>query len=136
MPLLIVTGLSMLEGGQPSGAPAAEADWLRLSLLIVSAWYLIYIWTNKTDVTRNVIRVPSPFCLQRSYPLGELRRLEDAGDYFLKLRFRGGRRAEVLKYVSGRATLIEALERRDAAVSEDSCPSSPKSKRCGAAFFR
>ncbi len=135
-PVLFFVGNSMLLEAKGRDVPAELAPWLGLGLLVLVLWYLAYIWTYSVELTCDTLRVPSLLLFRRSYPLENIVRVDDTGAYFVKVRFRSGRPVEVLKYVAGRDTLMEALERRAQHAEEGPCQSSPKSKRFGAVSFR
>lgn len=135
-PALFLVGNAMLIDAAGASVPVHLAPWLGLALLGVCLWYLVYIWSYAIELTRDTIRIPSPFLVRRSFPLSELTDLTDTGGYHAKLRFRSGRRAEVLKYVVGRDALMAALERHVTASSEGACQNSRRSKPSVAGFSR
>ncbi|MEM9249332.1 MAG: hypothetical protein AAGB05_11635 [Pseudomonadota bacterium] len=135
-PVLFYAGNTALLNAKGTDIPEEIAPWLGLALLVLVLWYLIYIWSYAVEVSRDTLRVPTLLFLRRAYPMDEIVRVDDTGAYFVKVRFRSGRSAEVLKYVAGREVLLEALARRVALAAEDPCQSSPKSKRFGAVSFR
>ena len=79
-------------------------------VLLIVGYYLIYIWTYQVKITDTELTVPTYHLTTRSYDLTQLNSVEDDGAYSLRLYFRDGRRAEVLKYVTGQLTFRRRLE--------------------------
>ncbi|MEM9438191.1 MAG: hypothetical protein AAGA15_14230 [Pseudomonadota bacterium] len=77
----------------------------------LAAWYMGYIWTYELHLHGSRLVVPTWGFRSREYDLNSLIRVEDDGAYILRLFFEDGSRAEIVKYVRGRADLLNALER-------------------------
>jgi len=78
----------------------------------IAAWYMGYIWTYELRLDGDRLIVPTWGFGAREYDLKQLIRVEDDGAYILRLYFDGGSKAEVMKFVRGRADFMNALERR------------------------
>jgi hypothetical protein len=118
---------------------AGEAQWLGLGALALLGWYLLWLFTYAVEVGRDSIRVPTLAVARRSLRLDGLIAVEDADPHFLRLRFRDGRRAQVLKYLTGRAELEAALARWVSQNTERAggeCRNSPRSRRSAAGSSR
>lgn len=77
----------------------------------LSAWYMGYIWTYELHLDGYRLVIPTWGFGAREYDLRALIRVEDDGAYIMRLFFEDGSRAEIVKYVRGRAELLNALER-------------------------
>lgn len=76
----------------------------------LSAWYMSYIWTYSLALDGHRLIVPTWGFGAREHDLRGLIRVEDDGAYLLRLYFEDGGKAEVLKYVRGRAELLNLLD--------------------------
>ena len=126
---------AMLLDARGGDVNAAQAQWLGLGALALLGWYLLWLWTYAVEVGRDSIRVPTLAVARRSLPLDGLIAVEEADPHFLRLRFRDGRRAQVLKYLTGRAELEAALARWISQNTERAggeCLNSPRSRRSAA----
>ncbi|MEE4118139.1 MAG: hypothetical protein V2I65_03890 [Paracoccaceae bacterium] len=134
-PLLFYVVNIMLIDAQGRDVDAAMAQWLGLGALAMLVWYLAWVWTYSVEIGRDTARVPTLAFVRRSLPLDGLVAVEDTDPHFLRLRFRDGRRAQVLRYLAGRDELEETLAAR---VSENEgraggeCRNYPRSRRSAA----
>jgi hypothetical protein len=110
-PLLFHVSNTMLVASSGRDMAEATAHWLGLGALALLGWHLAWILTYAVEVGRDTIRVPTIALARRTLPLDGLTAADDADAHFLRLRFRDGRRAQVLRYLTGCAELEAALER-------------------------
>ncbi|RDC72784.1 hypothetical protein DLJ49_09170 [Rhodovulum sp. 12E13] len=131
-PLLFYVVNTMLIDARGRDVDAATAQWLGLGALALLLWYLAWVWTYSVEIGRDTALVPTLAFVRRSLPLDGLVAVEDPDPHFLRLRFRDGRRAQVLRYLAGRDELEETLAAR---VSENEgreggeCRNYPRSRR-------
>lgn len=74
------------------------------------AWFLSYLWTYALSLEGYRLSVPTWVFGARELDLRELVRVEEAGALKLRLHFKGGTSAAVLKFVRGRDALLRRLE--------------------------
>jgi hypothetical protein len=133
-PLLFYVANTMLLDARGRDMAEATAQWLGVGALALLVWYLAWVWTYSVEIGRDTARVPTLALVRRSLPLDGLVAVEDADPHFLRLRFRDGRRAQVLRYLTGRAELQAALAARVArneGQAGGECRNYPRSRRSG-----
>jgi len=84
------------------------------SIAVVAAfagWHGTYIWTYAVRLTDDTITLPTYAMGTRTWPLADLRDVEDDGAYGLRLIFAGGAKPLMLKHVVQGAQLAAALGR-------------------------
>ena len=135
-PLLFSIVNAMLLDARGGEGADTTAQWLGTGALALLVWYLAWVWTYAVEVGQDSLSVPTFVLVRRSLPLGGLVAVEDADPHFLRLRFRDGRRAQVLRYVAGRAELERALAQHVARngahngeLAGGACRNYPRSKR-------
>ena len=79
-------------------------------VLVIVGYYLIYIWTYEVQISDTDLIVPTYHLTKKRYDLTKLRSIEDDGAYMFRLYFHDGKRAEVLKYVTGPQSFRTRLE--------------------------
>ena len=134
-PLLFHVANTMLVDASGRDMHEATAQGLGVAVLALVGWYLAWVWTYAVAVGRDTIRTPTFALARRTLPLDGLVAVDDADAHFLRLRFRDGRRAQVLRYLTGRAELEAALEGWVAENEERTvggCLNSRKSRRSAA----
>ena len=138
--LLFYAADTMLQEAAGHDTGAATGKWMALGGLALLGWYLAWVWTYWVEVSRDTLRVPTLAFGRRSLPLDWLIRCEHHDPHFLRLQFRDGRRAQVLKYLTGRADLEAMLAHRVAQNEErgdrGACRNYPRSRRSAAGSNR
>jgi len=136
--LFYIVGAILLDARDGDGADAT-AQWLGMGAFALLVWYLAWVWTYAVDLGQRSLLVPTVALVRRSLPLDGLTAVEDADPFFLRLRFQDGRRAQVLRYVAGRAELEGALAlhvaqnaARNGELAGGECRNYPRSKRSDA----
>ena len=89
----------------------APPSFITIALVfVIVGYYLIYIWTYEVQISDTDLIVPTFHLTKKRYDLTQLRSIEDDGAYMLRLYFHDGKRAEVLKYVTGPQSFRTRLE--------------------------
>ena len=79
-------------------------------VLVIVGYYLIYIWTYEVQISDTDLIVSTYHLTKKRFDLTQLRSIEDDGAYMFRLYFHDGKRAEVLKYVTGPQSFRTRLE--------------------------
>lgn len=112
---LMVTLLGILATGgptQPLLGRGMESFLVFAGAVLLAGYYLIYIWTYRLTLSDSELVIPTWGLGEKRFDLARLDSVEDDGAYCLRLYFDDGRRAEILKYVTGRRTMLTRLENR------------------------